>query len=53
MTQNAFTSLLKLVIMLASSFVVIGHSWDQDLKRRGAELVLKNQTENATEPRHQ
>ena len=39
--------------MLASSLEVIGHSWDQDLKRRGTELILKKQTENGTEPRHQ
>ena len=45
-TQNVFAILLKWVTMLASSFVVIGNSGDQDLTRRGTELVLKKQTEN-------
>ena len=43
----------KVAGMPTDSLVVIGHFWDQDSKRRGTEPVLKNQTVNGTEPRHQ
>ena len=53
MTQNVSTILLKTRNMPADFPVVISHFGDQHSARRGIEPVLKNQTEDGTEPRHQ
>ena len=48
MQRNVKVILTKLRIMLADVLAVIGHSWDLDQKRNGAELVLMSQMEFGT-----
>ena len=40
--------IVKLPIVLADFLAVVGHSWDLDQKRNGAELVLMNLMEFGT-----
>ena len=46
--ENVEKMLTMLRIMLADVLAVIGHSWDLDQKRNGAELILISLTEFGT-----
>ena len=48
MLRNFKVLLTKFQSMLADFLAVVGHSWDLDQKRNGAELILMNLMEFGT-----
>ena len=46
--KNVRQILLQLRLMFADSRSDVGHCWDLDQRRNGAELILKNQMEIGT-----